>query len=113
MLGGKSLISKYDALQQHIVAIKNIRLILEKILEGRFHFTDFWSWNIGIGADQFQIYSYYGMGDIFTYLGLLFKDYDVSFAVIMISKLFVSGLGMILFLDWKKSILTYLYFLEL
>ena len=103
MLGGKSLISKYDALQQHIVAIKNIRLILEKILEGRFHFTDFWSWNIGIGADQFQIYSYYGMGDIFTYLGLLFKDYDVSFAVIMISKLFVSGLGMILFLDWKKK----------
>ena len=100
-LHGKSLISRYDALQQHIVAIKNIRVIIENIFNGSFTFADFWSWNIGIGADQFQIYSYYGMGDIFTYIGLLFKDYDISFAIIMIAKLFVSGIGLILFLDKK------------
>ncbi|MEO1781206.1 YfhO family protein [Enterococcus diestrammenae] len=106
-LQNKSLIHRYDALQQHIVAIKNIRIILGEILNGNFSFTDFWSWNLGIGADQFQIYSYYGMGDIFTYIGLLFDNYDTTFCVIMISKLYVAGLGMLLLLKNKKIYSTF------
>lgn len=99
---GKSFISRYDALQQHIVAIKSIKEILKEFFSGRFTISDFWSWNLGIGADQFQIYSYYGMGDIFTYLGLIFKNYDTSFMIIMLTKLFVAGLGITLFLNSKK-----------
>ena len=102
-LEGKSFISKYDALQQHIVAIKNIKEIVKELFSGHFVLSDFWSWNIGIGSDQFQIYSYYGMGDIFTYIGLLFKNYDTSFLVIMLTKLFVAGLGITLLLNHKQK----------
>lgn len=99
----KSLIHRYDAFQQHIVAIKNIRILLGEIFSGSFSLSDFWSWNVGIGADQFQIYSYYGMGDIFTYIGLLFKNYDTTFLAIMVSKLYVAGLGMLFFLKSKDN----------
>ncbi|MBO3282460.1 YfhO family protein, partial [Intestinimonas butyriciproducens] len=39
-----------------------------------------WAWNFGLGSDAFQVYSYYNIGDIFTYIALLFPKSQLALA---------------------------------
>ncbi|EST89685.1 hypothetical protein T233_01440 [Vagococcus lutrae LBD1] len=96
----KSFIGAYDGLSQHYVALGNIKEFGMNILKGNS--LELWDWSIGIGADKVQSYSYYGIGDIFSYIALFFNDMEVAFNVMMLSKVFFSGLGMLIFLKNKQ-----------
>ncbi|WP_311983541.1 YfhO family protein [Vagococcus lutrae] len=97
----KSLIGIYDGLSQHYVALGNIKEFIMNILKGNS--LEIWDWSIGIGADKVQSYSYYGIGDIFSYIALFFNNMEVAFNVMMLSKVFFAGLGMLIFLKFRLS----------
>lgn len=101
ILNQKSLIGVYDGLSQHYVALGNIKEFGMNILKGNS--LAIWDWSIGIGADKVQSYSYYGIGDIFSYIALFFNNMEVAFNVMMLSKVFFAGLGMLIFLKNKQK----------
>ena len=94
-LFGYSLISTHDVLHQHVPIMIEYRKILLIWLHHLSAGPLQWSWHIGLGADAFQTFSYYIIGDPFAYLILLFNKAHLltGFQLIGLVRMFFAGLS--------------------
>lgn len=92
---GYSLISTHDVLHQHVPIMIEYRQLLIDWLHHVSAGPTQWSWHIGLGADSFQTFSYYIIGDPFAYLSLLFNKAHLitGFQLIGILRMFCAGLS--------------------
>lgn len=93
ILTGKSFIWEGDGLAQHYPVLEKFYTWLhEGSLSG-------WSWNLGLGADKMTTFSYYVLGDPFSYLIWFFPKHSIElgYNVLILLRLYVSGLAFMLF----------------
>ena len=95
---GNSFILSKDALNQHLPLLAKYRAALVEFFHHPGHFN-FWSWQMGLGSDTFQVYSYYTIGDVFAYLALLFPAAKITLAyqVINVVRMYCVGLAFVYF----------------
>ncbi|RMX26496.1 hypothetical protein C5O77_02380 [Limosilactobacillus reuteri] len=102
LVTGHTFILSKDALNQHLPLLAKYR----EALISFFHHPrlNFWSWQMGLGSDTFQVYSYYTIGDIFSYLALLFPAAKITLAyqVINIIRMYCVGLAFVYFAQHFK-----------
>ncbi|MDK8115750.1 YfhO family protein [Limosilactobacillus reuteri] len=102
LVTGHTFILSKDALNQHLPLLAKYR----EALVSFFHHPrlNFWSWQMGLGSDTFQVYSYYTIGDIFSYLALLFPAAKITLAyqVINIIRMYCVGLAFVYFAQHFK-----------
>ncbi len=102
LVTGHTFILSKDALNQHLPLLAKYR----EALVSFFHYLrlNFWSWQMGLGSDTFQVYSYYTIGDIFSYLALLFPAAKITLAyqVINIIRMYCVGLAFVYFAQHFK-----------
>lgn len=99
---GHTFILSKDALNQHLPLLAKYR----EALISFFHHPrlNFWSWQMGLGSDTFQVYSYYTIGDVFSYLALLFPAAKITLAyqVINVIRMYYVGLTFVYFAQHFK-----------
>ncbi|MRG62116.1 YfhO family protein [Limosilactobacillus reuteri] len=99
---GHTFILSKDALNQHLPLLAKYR----EALISFFHHPclNFWSWQMGLGSDTFQVYSYYTIGDVFSYLALLFPAAKITLAyqVINVIRMYCVGLAFVYFAQHFK-----------
>lgn len=93
-----------DAFQQHFLIFNNYIKLLK---EGNFNILDKYStfsWNIGLGADILGQYSYYIVGDLFAYIGLLFpmEKMELAYSFAIILRIYFTGISFLYFCKYKK-----------
>lgn len=93
-----------DAFQQHFLIFNNYIKLLK---EGSFNIFDKYStfsWNIGLGSDILGQYSYYIVGDLFAYIGLLFpmKNIDIAYSIAIIFRIYFTGISFLYFCKYKN-----------
>ncbi len=102
LITGHTFILSKDALNQHLPLLAKYR----EALISFFHHPrlNFWSWQMGLGSDTFQVYSYYTIGDVFSYLALLFPAAKITLAyqVINIIRMYCVGLAFVYFAQHFK-----------
>ena len=102
LVTGHTFILSKDALNQHLPLLAKYR----EALISFFHHPrlNFWSWQMGLGSDTFQVYSYYTIGDVFSYLALLFPTAKITLAyqVINIIRMYCVGLAFVYFAQHFK-----------
>lgn len=102
LVTGHTFILSKDALNQHLPLLAKYR----EALVSFFHHPrlNFWSWQMGLGSDTFQVYSYYTIGDVFSYLALLFPAAKITLAyqVINIIRMYCVGLAFVYFAQHFK-----------
>ena len=102
LVTGHTVILSKDALNQHLPLLAKYR----EALVSFFHHPrlNFWSWQMGLGSDTFQVYSYYTIGDIFSYLALLFPAAKITLAyqVINVIRMYCVGLAFVYFAQHFK-----------
>lgn len=102
LVTGHTFILSKDALNQHLPLLAKYR----EALISFFHHSrlNFWSWQMGLGSDTFQVYSYYTIGDVFSYLALLFPAAKITLAyqVINIIRMYCVGLAFVYFAQHFK-----------
>lgn len=102
LITGHTFILSKDALNQHLPLLAKYR----EALISFFHHPrlNFWSWQMGLGSDTFQVYSYYTIGDVFSYLALLFPVAKITLAyqVINIIRMYCVGLAFVYFAQHFK-----------
>ncbi|KRL00270.1 YfhO family protein [Liquorilactobacillus capillatus] len=93
LLTGHSLIWRLDGAQQHLPLLQNYQHLLRSFLHNPSQQLPQWSWQLGAGGDLFQIYSYYVLGDLFSYLTLLFPASKIVFAYqfLIVLRLYCAG----------------------
>lgn len=98
LITGHSFIWTKDALNQHLPLLAKYRAAVIQFLQhpGKLNF---WSWQFGLGSDTFQVFSYYNIGDVFSYLALLFPASKITTAYQCISvlRLYCTGLAFVYF----------------
>lgn len=99
VLFGHTFILNRDALNQHLPLLAKYRSAVLTFLHHPFQNHSVWSWQMGLGTDTFQVYSYYTIGDIFAYLALLFPASKITLAyqVILVVRMFCVGLAFVYF----------------
>lgn len=102
LVTGHTFILSKDALNQHLPLLAKYR----EAMISFFHHPrlNFWSWQMGLGSDTFQVYSYYTIGDVFSYLALLFPAAKITLAyqVINIIRMYCVGLAFVYFAQHFK-----------
>lgn len=102
LVTGHTFILSKDAFNQHLPLLAKYR----EALVSFFHHPrlNFWSWQMGLGSDTFQVYSYYTIGDVFSYLALLFPAAKITLAyqVINIIRMYCVGLAFVYFAQHFK-----------
>lgn len=102
LVTGHTFILSKDALNQHLPLLAKYR----EALVSFFHHLrlNFWSWQMGLGSDTFQVYSYYTIGDVFSYLALFFPAAKITLAyqVINIIRMYCVGLAFVYFAQHFK-----------
>lgn len=93
-LTGSTLIWNSDGITQHYPAL----VYWQKMLKGLIFNHQMWSqwdWNVGLGTDTIQTFSYYVMGDIFTYPSILFSQNQMVayYSIMVVVRLFLIGLS--------------------
>lgn len=98
LVTGHTFILSKDALNQHLPLLVKYRAALIEFLHHPSRLT-FWSWQMGLGTDTFQVYSYYTIGDVFAYLALLFPAAKMTMAyqVIAMVRMYCVGLAFVYF----------------
>lgn len=98
LFSGHTFILSKDALNQHLPLLVNYRQALIEFFHHPGHFQ-WWSWQLGLGSDTFQVYSYYTIGDVFAYLVLLFPAAKMTLAyqVINMVRMYCVGLVFVYF----------------
>lgn len=102
LITGHTFILSKDALNQHLPLLAKYR---EALISFVHHpRLNFWSWQMGLGSDTFQVYSYYTIGDVFSYLALLFPAAKITLAyqVINIIRMYCVGLAFVYFTQHFK-----------
>lgn len=97
LVTGHTFILDKDALNQHVPLLAKYR---EALIEFFHHpQLNFWSWQMGLGSDTFQVYSYYTIGDVFAYLSLLFPAAKITTAYqfINVVRMYCVGLSFVYF----------------
>ena len=99
VLNGHTLILDRDPLNQHLPLMAKWRDAVASFLRHPSQGFHLWSWQLGLGADTFQVYSYYTMGDVFAYLALLFPAAKITLAyqVILVVRMYCVGLSFVYF----------------
>lgn len=99
LIFGHTFILNRDALNQHLPLMVKYRQTVLEFLRHPFHAHQVWSWQMGLGTDTFQVYSYYTLGDVFSYLALLFPVHKMTMAyqVILILRMYCVGLAFVYF----------------
>jgi len=69
---GTSLVWQSDGITQHLPALAQWQNDLKNLF-ATGTWPSQWSWHIGLGADYYQTFSYYTLGDIFTYAVAFFS----------------------------------------
>lgn len=95
LVTGHSLIWSADATVQHLPLLQSFRASVANFLHHPFKPIPEWSLKFGLGADTLSIFSYYNIGDLFSYLILLFPASHVvlGYQVIVIFRLYCAGLA--------------------
>lgn len=102
LITGHTFILSKDALNQHLPLLAKYR---EALISFVHHpRLNFWSWQMGLGSDTFEVYSYYTIGDVFSYLALLFPAAKITLAyqVINIIRMYCVGLAFVYFAQHFK-----------
>lgn len=96
---GHTFILSKDALNQHLPLMVKYRAAVLDFLRHPLHARQLWSWQMGLGTDTFQVYSYYTIGDIFAYLALLFPvtKMTLAYQVIIVIRMYCVGLAFLYF----------------
>ncbi|QLL69925.1 YfhO family protein [Lactobacillus sp. 3B(2020)] len=96
---GNSLIWNKDPLNQHLPLLAEYRKVISAFIQHPFKTHPMWSWKMGLGADTFSIFSYYTIGDVFTYLAFLFPvtKLVMAYQLMIILRLYCAGLAFIWF----------------
>lgn len=104
LLTGHSLIWRLDGAQQHLPLLQEYQQLLHSFLHNPFQKLPQWSWSLGAGGDIFQIYSYYVLGDIFSYLTLLFPTSKIVFVYqfLIVIRLYCAGAAFCFFASHFK-----------
>jgi len=92
-LTGKSFIWEGDGLAQHYPILERFYTWLHQgNLAG-------WSWNLGLGADKVTTFSYYVLGDPFSYLIYFFPKHhlELGYNLLILLRLYSSGLAFMVF----------------
>lgn len=89
---GSTLIWNSDGITQHYPALVYWRKMLRGLIF-HHHLWNQWDWNLGLGQDTIQTFSYYVMGDIFTYPSVFFHQSQMVtyYSVMVIIRLFLAG----------------------
>lgn len=93
---GHSLIWYIDAANQHLPLLIDFKEDVTKFIHHpSFSNLPMWSSHLGLGNDAFQIYSYYLLGDIFTYIALLFpaSKMIIAYQLMIMLRLYCAGLA--------------------
>ncbi|WP_076625578.1 YfhO family protein [Paucilactobacillus suebicus] len=95
-LTGSTLIWNSDGITQHYPALIYWRRMLRGLIL-HHHIWAQWDWNLGLGQDTIQTFSYYVMGDIFTYPSILFHESQMAayYSIMIVVRLFLAGLSFI------------------
>lgn len=103
LLNGRSFIWEVDGFQQHFIVFSDFSRILKEILKDPFHIQQF-SWNIGLGSDILGQYSYYIVGDIFSYLSAFCPENMLAYlyTFLIVFRFYCSGLAFMAFSFYKK-----------
>lgn len=91
---GHSLIWRLDGANQHLPLLIDFRqMLINFIKHPGIRSLPGWSWHIGLGSNSYPIYTYYLMGDIFSYLVILFPANKVIFAYqfLIVLRLYFAG----------------------
>lgn len=99
LIFGHTFILNRDALNQHLPLLAKYRQALITFIHHPFHSHQVWSWQMGLGTDTFQVYSYYTLGDVFAYLSLLFpaRKITLAYQLILILRMYCVGLSFVYF----------------
>src|SRR5699024_1595070 len=108
---GHSLIWRLDGANQHLPLLENFRQAMGDLLSGKIDSLPQWSYQMGLGTDNFSVYSYYLIGDIFAYLTLLFpaSKVVVVYQWLIILRLYCAGLTFVFFashFDFSKNVIN-------
>lgn len=96
---GHALIWHLDGANQHLPLLQHYQKVLKAFLSHPFKPLEQWSWHLGLGGDTFSVYSYYLIGDVFTYLVLFFKQSQLVWAyqLLIMMRLYFAGIAFIYF----------------
>lgn len=90
----KTLIWSGDGINQHFSILYDFNEIIRNFIKNPSSGISEWSWNIAYGSDIIGAYSYYIIGDPFSYLSLLFPINKLEFAynLLIALRLYCAGL---------------------
>lgn len=96
---GHTFILGKDALNQHLPLMIKYREMVRHFLAHPGGPHQWWSWQMGLGSDTFQVFSYYTIGDVFAYLALLFpvSKMTLAYQVIIVLRMYCVGLAFVYF----------------
>lgn len=99
LLTGHSLIWRLDGANQHLPLLENFRNGLGALFSGKVSSLSQWSYQMGLGTDNFSVYSYYLIGDVFAYLTLLFPVAQIVtvYQWLIVFRLYCAGLSFVFF----------------
>lgn len=94
---GHTLIWSADAARQHLPILMQFHHDVWTWLNHFGAALPLWTWHMGLGNDILSVYSYYVIGDIFSYPTLLVPASLVptAFCVMIVVRLYCAGLAMI------------------
>ncbi len=96
LIGGGSLIWNADGITQHFPALIQWHHDLRNLFLNH-KLPSAWDWNISLGQDYLQTFSYYVMGDIFTYPLILVKSTHLIeyYNLMILIRLWLAGAALI------------------
>lgn len=98
ILSGRSLIWNLDGAGQHYPILKQFHAMVWDMLRSG-HISGNWDFTVGLGADTYNTFSYYVLGDPFTYLSLLFpaSQLELAYHLMIIFRLYLVGLAFLFY----------------
>lgn len=104
LVEGKTLIWKSDGINQHFSILYDFNEIIRNFIKNPSGGIMEWSWNIGYGSNIIGAYSYYIIGDPFSYLSLLFPldKLEIVYDLLIGIRLYSAGLAFILYCKRMK-----------
>ncbi|MBM7834694.1 YfhO family protein [Clostridium sardiniense] len=94
---GKTLIWSGDGINQHFSILYDFNEMIRNFIKDPSAGFPEWSWNIAYGSDVIGAYSYYVIGDLFSYLSLLFplNKLELAYNLLIVLRLYCTGLAFI------------------
>lgn len=98
----KQFIWSEDGIRQHIVNLKYFReLLLEFLKTGSLSMH---TWNAGLGFDLFSNFSYWILGDFFSYVCVLFSEDKIEFLynLLIVVRMYFIGVSFLCYCRYKR-----------